>query len=97
HRILQESITNVIRHADATTASVVLRYSPGALTVEVTDDGRGSDGTRGDTSGDRVGSGDGFGIRGMRERAVAVGGCLDAGPGPAGGFRVTARLPTDRR
>jgi len=84
YRILQESLTNVLRHAgpDAS-AAVCLRYEPGALTIRVTDDGTGGDGT----------SGSGHGLTGMSERAAAVGGELSAGPRPGGGFEVTARLP----
>jgi signal transduction histidine kinase len=82
HRIVQESITNVLRHAGAGTATVELRYEPGALTVRVLDDGRGGavDGT-------------GYGIRGMRERVALLGGDLRAGPRPEGGFAVEATLP----
>jgi signal transduction histidine kinase len=84
-RIVQEAITNVTRHAaDATGATVRLVYDPDALTVEVDDDGRASNGTS---------PGAGAGIVGMRERATALGGTLDAGPRAGGGFRVHARLP----
>ena len=83
YRIVQESLTNVVRHARATAARVVLRYGPGALEVEVTDDGA-------TTSA----NGRGFGLAGMHERAAAVGGTCDAGRAPDGGFRVHAHLPT---
>jgi signal transduction histidine kinase len=83
-RIVQESITNVVRHADAREATVRLRRDGGDLVVEVDDDGRG----RPDTS-----DGAGRGIAGMRERARALGGDLEAGPRPGRGFRVRARLP----
>lgn len=82
YRIVQESLTNVVRHARATAARVVLRYAPEALVVEVTDDGTADAGAPG------------FGLAGMRERAAAVGGTLDAGGAPGGGFRVHAHLPT---
>jgi signal transduction histidine kinase len=82
HRIVQESITNVLRHAAATRAEVRLGYAPGALTVTVTDDGRGGSA-----------NGAGWGIKGMRERATVLGGELDAGERPGGGFAVTATLP----
>jgi signal transduction histidine kinase len=82
HRIVQESITNVLRHAGATRAEVRLGYAPGALTVTVTDDGRGGSV-----------NGAGWGIKGMRERATVLGGELDAGERPGGGFAVTATLP----
>jgi signal transduction histidine kinase len=83
-RVVQESLTNVIRHAGATRASVVVSYEPSSVTVEVEDDGRGS-----------AGSANGHGIRGMRERAEAVGGRLEAGPKADGGFRVRAVLPAE--
>jgi signal transduction histidine kinase len=92
-RILQEALTNVARHAGATRADIDIAYGPHDLTVQVADDGRGPpttptpDGTDG-----AVGSG----IAGMRERAAALGGDLEAGPGPDGGFRVRARLPLER-
>jgi signal transduction histidine kinase len=88
YRIVQESLTNVVRHAHASVARVAVRYEPDAVVVEVADDGRGATAVNG-----RNGTGPGYGLVGMRERAVAVGGTLDAGPAPDGGFRVAARLP----
>ena len=85
YRIVQESLTNALRHAGPTTASVTLSYTDDQLEVEVLDGGRGRV--------DRTPPGAGHGIAGMRERAEAVGGTLIAGPGPDGGFRVQARLP----
>ncbi|MEA2843156.1 MAG: hypothetical protein QOJ69_827, partial [Actinomycetota bacterium] len=85
-RITQEALTNVTRHAGASRALVRFSYEPDQLVVEVDDDGRGA------PAGDISVAG-GNGIVGMRERAAALGGRLDAGPGPSGGFRVTARLP----
>lgn len=82
-RICQEAVTNVIRHAGAEHAWLTLTYGPRELTVEVTDDGRGN--------GHSAGGGNG--LPGMRERTGAVGGTLEAGPRPEGGFRVLARLP----
>lgn len=82
---MQESLTNALRHAGPTTASVTLSYTDDQLQVEVLDGGRGRvDGTP---------HGAGHGIAGMRERVEAVGGTLIAGPAPEGGFRVQARLP----
>jgi signal transduction histidine kinase len=81
YRIVQESLTNVVRHAHATRASVIVRYRPDALVVDVHDNGRGA------------GNGSGHGLTGMRERAAAIGGTLEAGPAPSGGFRVHAELP----
>jgi len=85
YRILQESLTNVVRHADATTVYVSVGYGTRELTLEVVDDGSG----RG-----AVGDG-GSGIAGMRERASALGGELSTGRTFSGGFRVRARLPLD--
>jgi signal transduction histidine kinase len=100
-RIVQESLTNVLRHANATTATVRVHHQPDALRVEVTDDGRGADG-----AGQRPAagsappgapqpavSGSGHGLAVMAERATAVGGRLEAGPCAARGFRVHAWLP----
>ena len=87
-RITQEALTNVTRHAGASHALVRLSYEPDQLVVEVVDDGRGAPG--GEAAATAAG---GNGIVGMRERATALGGGLDAGPRPSGGFRVTARLP----
>ena len=83
YRIVQEAVTNVHRHAGAGIATVHVDYGDW-LTVQVDDDGRG-----GAPDPDDVGSG----IAGMRERAAAAGGSLEAGPRPEGGFRVRARLP----
>jgi signal transduction histidine kinase len=82
-RIVQESLTNVTRHAGPASATVLVRYGTEDLTVQVDDDGKGvgPNGTGG------------RGIRGMRERVAALGGELTTGPRPGGGFRVLARLP----
>jgi signal transduction histidine kinase len=85
YRIVQESLTNALRHAGPTTAHVTLSYTDDELQVEVLDGGRGP--------ADRKAQSAGHGVAGMRERAEAVGGTLIAGAGPAGGFRVQARLP----
>jgi signal transduction histidine kinase len=89
YRIVQESLTNVVRHAPpGTTATVtVAGDAAGGLCVEILDDGTG-------TNGD--GPGAGVGIVGMRERAEATGGTLDAGPRPEGGFAVRAVWPARR-
>jgi signal transduction histidine kinase len=93
-RIVQEALTNVTRHAGPATATVRLSYGERELTVQVDDDGRGVPATvpagRGSAS-----AGGGRGIVGMRERVAALGGELEAGPRPGGGFRVRARLPLD--
>jgi signal transduction histidine kinase len=81
-RIVQEAVTNIVRHAGPASAAIRLRYGDGDLEVEIRDDGRGPDG-----------AGAGNGLAGMAERAAALGGTLEAGPAGAGGFRVLARLP----
>jgi signal transduction histidine kinase len=95
---MQESLTNIVRHASAGAATVQLTYSERELTVQIDDDGVGTAAPAGDATGDGDGGGGegtGNGIAGMRERASALGGELDAGPGATGGFRVRARLPLD--
>jgi signal transduction histidine kinase len=87
YRIVQEALTNVVRHAGPATARVSVRYAPDQVAVEVTDDGKGA------ASGDRERGG--HGIPGMRERAALYGGTLEAGPLPGGGFRVAASLPLE--
>jgi signal transduction histidine kinase len=84
YRIVQEAVTNVVRHAGTGYCRVLVGYGKDELSVEVTDDGRGLPGGAGDT---------GFGITGMRERVSLLHGHFSAGPRPEGGFRVAARLP----
>ena len=84
YRIVQESLTNVLRHACATSASVRLSFGPDEVDLEIVDDGRGAG-----PAADHIG----HGLAGMRERAVALGGEVEAGPRSGGGFRVYARLP----
>ncbi|MTV27435.1 sensor histidine kinase [Nitriliruptoraceae bacterium ZYF776] len=83
HRIVQEALTNVIRHADTDRAHVVVDHLADALVVTVTDDGRGADAS----------PTDGVGLTGMRERARALGGEVTAGPRDGGGFVVRVSLP----
>jgi signal transduction histidine kinase len=85
YRVVQEGLTNALKHAGRAHAEVRLHYAPRALDVEIADDGAG-----GATNGD----GAGHGLIGMRERVALYGGTLDAGRRPRGGFRVHARLPT---
>ncbi len=99
YRILQESITNVIRHVGLTRVTVALDYGTDVLEVRVTDEGArdapedmaGSPPPAGRVDGGSAGPG--RGILGMRERCGLLGGELTAGPRPCGGFEVTARLP----
>jgi signal transduction histidine kinase len=86
-RIVQEAVTNVARHAGQSRATIRVAYGEHDLTVQVDDNGRGA---TPDTT-----SGGGSGIAGMRERTAALGGRLDVGPQPGGGFRVRAQLPMD--
>ena len=86
YRIVQEALTNVLRHAVATTATLRLRYAPDEVSVEVVDDGTAA--TPGDARGGR-------GLVGMRERVTVFGGRLDTGPLPGGGWRVLATLPLE--
>jgi len=94
YRIVQESLTNAIRHAGPATAAVSLGYGRDELRIEVTDTGRGlGDPGAGHNGDPGAGPNGGHGLAGMRERAATVGGTLETGPGSAGGFRVAARLP----
>jgi signal transduction histidine kinase len=88
YRIVQEALTNVVKHAGSARAQVVVGYGDQDVTVEVTDDGRGAVTSASDG---RVGTG--HGLIGMRERVQAFGGDMEVGPRPGGGFRVAARLP----
>jgi len=90
-RIVQEALTNVARHAHAASARVGVHRVPGAVEIEVVDDGVGAQLSNGRRAGELETSGNG--VRGMRERAAALGGTLDAEPVDDGGWRVRARLP----
>jgi signal transduction histidine kinase len=89
YRLVQEGLTNVVRHAGASRAGVAIavRRDPSQLVVEITDDGRADDGAHATA---------GFGLRGMGERVDAVGGDLSYGPALGGGWRVWATLPIER-
>jgi signal transduction histidine kinase len=90
-RIIQEALTNTLRHAGPATAAVTVDYGEQALRLEVTDTGHAPAGPAAGTVG--------HGLRGMRERAAAAGGTIEMGPLPlpASGFRVAAALPLDPR
>jgi len=94
YRTVQESLTNVLKHAGPARASVSLDYGPRTFTVTVADDGGGAAESP-SRNGGRVEPPDGHGIRGMRERAELYGGVLLAGPTASGGFTVRLRLPED--
>ena len=83
YRLVQEGLTNALKHARAERAQVLVRYGARDIEITVSDDGRGTG------SGD----GDGHGLVGMRERVAVYGGELEAGPRPEGGYRLQARLP----
>jgi signal transduction histidine kinase len=87
YRIVQESLTNVVRHAGASCVSVAINYERAALALTITDNGRGA------ASGQPTPLG--HGLVGMTERAVMLGGWLHAGPWRGGGFLVQAQLPTE--
>jgi signal transduction histidine kinase len=84
YRVVQEALTNVLRHSRGARAHVQLSYDRDAIGIEVTDDGHASP-----TEGSR-----GLGLLGMRERVALYGGSVDAGPRPKGGFSVQVHLPT---
>lgn len=86
YRIVQEALTNALKHAGPASAVVTVRYLAGEIELVVDDDGRGRTPSTGRT---------GHGLVGMRERVAVYGGRLDAGPRPGGGFRLQATLPID--
>ena len=86
YRIVQEAVTNTLKHAHATTLDVRIRYLAGELEIDVADDGRGA----------VPGVDGGLGLIGMRERVAVHDGVLETGPRTGGGFRVRARLPLSR-
>jgi signal transduction histidine kinase len=85
YRIVQESLSNVAKHARPAHAAVRLGHDGATFLIEITDDGASADGAE-----------EGSGLRGMRERAEQCGGDLEAGPNPGGGWRVRARFPLER-
>jgi signal transduction histidine kinase len=87
YRILQESLTNVLKHAGPTTVEVEIDYGPGVMAITVTDDGPAEP-----TQQRRAAGAAGHGLVGMRERTNVFGGTLDAGPSDHG-WRVSATLP----
>jgi signal transduction histidine kinase len=108
YRIVQEALTNSLKHAGPARARVRVCYGREALEVQVTDDGRGEPPVAGESGLVAVtlgrggvlevpgrSNGDGHGLIGMRERVALFGGTLEAGADPGGGYRVAARLPLD--
>jgi len=90
YRIVQEALTNCLKHAAPTRARVSLSWSAQALSIAIADDGPQADGK---TTGQRSPGSGGNGVAGMRERALLFGGDFDAGPRQSRGYRVAARLP----
>ena len=88
YRVVQEALTNAVKHAPGTHVQVSLQRSEQIVHIEVTDNG-----PRDESS--TSGGGSGLGLIGLRERVGVFGGCLEAGPRPGGGFRVTAQLPVE--
>jgi signal transduction histidine kinase len=86
YRIVQEALTNTLKHAEATHVGVELRFADDALDIAVRDDGR---------ANGALAPGTGSGLVGMRERVTTYGGTLQAGPAPGGGFAVAARFPLE--
>jgi signal transduction histidine kinase len=89
YRIVQESLTNVLRHAGPASADVKVTYEDGLVVIEIIDDGGRESPVQSDTPGG------GYGIAGMRERAAAAGGEIETGPRLSRGFRVRASLPVE--
>jgi signal transduction histidine kinase len=85
YRIVQEALTNILKHAGPARASVIVHYDPEAIRLVITDDGQASP----------TADGPGHGLLGMRERVNLFGGQLEAGPGPDGGYSVSAQLPLE--
>jgi len=85
YRIIQEALTNVLKHAKGASAAVCVRYEPGSIRLQIEDDGLRRDAV------ERPG----HGLIGMRERVTLYGGRLDAGPQVRGGYRVSACLPIE--
>jgi signal transduction histidine kinase len=86
YRIVQEALTNTLKHAHASQADVTVRYAPHHVELEVRDDGEGA----------MSNGGAGHGLVGIRERVKIYGGQMTAGPATDGGFLLTARLPVER-
>jgi len=84
YRIVQESLTNVVRHAHATTAKVGIRVENNSYVVTIADNGRGLEAENPDA---------GRGLLGMQERAELLGGTLETGHAPEGGLLITVRIP----
>ena len=87
YRIIQEALTNIVKHGEATHSQVQLRCTPDVLMIEVVDNGR--------AKGSAPSGSGGHGLLGMRERVLLYGGELEAGPNEAGGFRIRATLPRE--
>ncbi|HEY3482798.1 MAG TPA: ATP-binding protein, partial [Streptomyces sp.] len=87
YRVVQEALTNTIKHASGASAEVVVEYGEDRLKVDVADTGG--------RPGPAASTGNGRGLLGLRERVAVHGGTLQTGPRPRGGYRVTALIPLD--
>jgi signal transduction histidine kinase len=87
YRVIQEALTNTVKHATGATATVLVEYHPDHLRVDVTDTGG--------CGPQPAAAGTGRGLVGLRERVAVYGGKLRAGPRPTGGYRITATIPAD--
>lgn len=96
YRVVQEGLTNAVRHAGPTTCRVSVVVDGDELRVEVVDDGRAADGPGPEPTRTSPSPSGGHGLNGIRERARLYGGSVEAGPQPDGGFAVRARLPLGR-
>ncbi|MEU4347454.1 sensor histidine kinase [Streptomyces sp. NPDC023838] len=90
--VVREAVTNVVRHSGAARCEIMVDGAPGRVRLKITDDGRGVPSEQPVAPGPRIG---GTGLKGLTERLAAAGGSLEAGPGPRGGFQVSAELPVD--
>ncbi|MFI1100114.1 histidine kinase [Streptomyces melanogenes] len=90
--VVREAVTNVVRHSGAARCEITVDGAPDRVRLTITDDGRGTPPEQPVSPGPRIG---GTGLKGLTERLAAAGGSLEAGPGPRGGFQVTAELPVD--
>jgi len=96
YRVVQEALTNVMKHAGQARTTVRIEYRPRELLITVSDDGRPPDSLPAAlTAGQPPSPGGGRGLIGLRERLAVYGGVLDAGPRPGGGWRLAARVPLE--
>jgi signal transduction histidine kinase len=96
YRVVQEALTNVMKHAGQARTTVRIEYRPRELLITVSDDGRPADAAPAAAGpGRQAAPGGGRGLIGLRERLAVYGGVLDAGPRPGGGWRLAVRVPLE--